>query len=283
MSALSNSNNRTTNAVEVPEVWSSLVLEFQKENLVLANLVERRDMDVANYGDVIHFPVTAALSAGSYTDGARATENLSANTDTEVTVTINQAPWVNFCIVWTLSAQSKYDIKAERLRAAVHGVNKSIDSYLAGLTTSFATTVNSGGGALVLDDVVDSFTTLNTANVPSENRAWVLKPICYGDLLKLTGNYFTSIDFRGNKPMTDGQIGMLLGSPVYFSTNMGTVGSPAVTRNLYFHKQALGLAMQKDVKVEETYDQDAQGDLVTVKSLYGASVLRADYGVVLER
>lgn len=284
MADLTNELNRTTNAVEIPEVWSSLVLEFQKENLVLANLVERRDMDVVNFGDVIHFPVTAALTAATYADGERATEHLSANTDTEVTITINQAPWINFCIVWTLSAQSKYDIKAERLRAAVHGVNKSIDTYLAALVTGFTNSVtNSGGGSLVLDDVVNSFTALNSANVPAENRSWVFKPTCYGDLLKLTSNYFTSIEFQGNKAMVDGKIGMLLGSPVYFSTNLASTGSPAVIQNMYFHKQAIGLAMQKDVKVESSYDQDAQGDLVTVKSLYGAGILRGDYGVQIQR
>lgn len=286
MAELSNELNRTTNAVEIPEVWAALVLEFQKENLVLANLVERRDRDVAAYGDVIHFPVTAALTAGTYTDGYRATENLSGNTDTEITVTVNQAKWVNTVVTWTLGSQSKYDIKAERTRASVHAINKAIDSSLAALVASFSNTViNQAGGAITRDDVVDAFTELNNANVPSDSRAWVFHPSALGDLLKISE--FTSIDYRDTKPLVEGKIGMLLGSPVYFSTNVATttVGSPAATayRNMYFHKQAIGLAMQKNVTVEDSYDQDAQGDLVTVKTLYGCGILRADHGVEILR
>ena len=287
MSALSNANTRATNAVQIPEVWSSLVLEFQKEKLVLANLVERRDSDVASFGDKIHFPITTAMTSGTYSDGDRASEELQANTDTEKTITIDQTPWINFVITWTLGAQSKYDIKAERLRAAVHAINKTIDSAIAALIASSTNSIiNSGGGSVTLADIVDAYTALNTANVPASERAFVFHPSVLGDLLKL-GASFTSIDYVNGKPTVDGQIGMLYGSPVYFSTNVATTtaGSPATTvyRNLYLHKQAIGLAMQKNVSVESGYDQDVQGDLCTVKTLYGLGTLRADYMVEIQR
>lgn len=287
MSALTSSNTRVTNAVQIPEVWSSLVLEFQKEKLVLANLVERRDVDVASFGDKIHFPVTTAMTSGTYSDGDRASEELQANTDNEVTIDINQTPWINFVITWTLGSQSKYDIKAERLRAAVHAINKTIDSAIAALiTSSTKSIINSGGGAVVLADIVDAYTALNSSNVPAEDRAFVFHPSVLGDLLKL-GASFTSIDFVGSKPTVTGQIGTLYGSPVYFSTNVATTtaGSPAATvyRNLYLHKQAIGLAMQKNVTTEMGYDQDVQGDLCTVKTLYGLGVLRRDSMVEIQR
>jgi hypothetical protein len=287
MPALSNANTRVTNAVQIPEVWSSLVLEFQKEKLVLANLVERRDIDVASFGDKIHFPVTTAMTSGTYSDGDRASEELQANTDNEVTITIDQTPWINFVITWTLDAQSKYDIKAERLRAALHAINKTIDSNLAALISSSThSIINSGGGSVTLADIVDAFTALNVSNVPMESRAWVFYPNVLGDLLKL-GPAFTSIDYVNSKPTVDGQIGMLYGSPVYFSTNVATTtaGSPATTvyRNLYLHKQAIGLAMQKNVMTETGYDQDVQGDLNTVKTLFGYGVLRADFMVEIQR
>lgn len=286
MSALSNSNTRVTNAVQIPEVWSSLVLEFQKEKLVLANLVERRDQDVAAYSDKIHFPVTTAMTSGTYSDGDRASEELQANTDNEVTITIDQTPWINFVITWTLGTQSKYDIKAERLQAAVHAINKTIDSALAALiASSTQSIINPAGGAITRDDVVDAFTALNNSNVPVEERAFVFHPTALGDLLKIAE--FTSIDYRDAKPLMNGKIGTLLGSPVYFSTNVATktLGSPAVTayRNMYLHKQAIGLAMQKNVSMESGYDQDVQGDLCTVKTLYGVGVLRADFMVEIVR
>jgi len=287
MAALTAANTRVTNAVQIPEVWSSLVLEFQKEKLVLANLVERRDSDVASFGDVIHFPVTTAMTSGTYSDGDRASEELQANTDGEVLITINQTPWINFVITWTLGLQSKYDLKAERLRSAVHAINKTIDSQIAALISSSSNAIiNTGGGSVILDDIVNAYTALNTVNVPASERAFVFHPVVLGDLLKL-GASFTSVDYVNGKPTVDGEIGRLYGSPVYFSTNVATTtaGSPAVTvyRNLYLHKQAIGLAMQKNVTTESGYDQDVQGDLNTVKTLYGVGVLRADYLVEIQR
>jgi hypothetical protein len=250
----------------------------------LANLVERRDQDVASFGDIIHMPVTTAMTTGSYTDGDRASEELQANTDNEKTITINQTPWINFVITWTLNTQAKYDIRAERTRSAVHAINKTVDAAIAAkISESTLSIINSGGGAVILNDVVDAFTSLNTNNVPMENRAWIFHPTVLGDLLKL-GASFTSIDYVKNKPTMDGEIGILYGSPVYFSTNVATTGSPTtIYRNIYMHKQAIGLAMQKNVTVESGYDQDVQGDLVTVKTLYGITTLRTDFMVEIQR
>jgi hypothetical protein len=291
MASITGLHTPTTNAVEVPELWPGLVLEFQKENLVMANLVTRRDMDVANGGDIIHFPVTAAASVVAYTNGKRVTDNLSANTDTEVTLTIDKFYFSGFHIPYHLKAQSKYDIKAERARAAGHAIAKQIDTDLAALADSLTTTdINDASATdqvddLVIADIVGAFTTLNNNNVPDTDRSWVFHPSAYGELLKMTGNYFISYDFRNGKPLENGLIGQILGSNVYLSTNTDTVsdGSPAETaiNNLYFHRQAFALAMQVTPEVDDVYDADTMGDLFNVKTAYGVAMLRGDHGVCI--
>lgn len=287
MASITGLHTTTTNAVEIPEVWSELVLEFQKANLVMANVVERRDMDVANYGDIIHFPVTAAASATLYTNGMRATDNLSANTDTEVTLTIDKPYFSPLHIPFNLSAQSKYAIKAERLRAAGYAIAKQIDTDIASLASSLTSTdVNEAGDALTLEDITTAYTTLNGADVPMTDRVWVFHTSAYGQLLNMSGNYFISYDFRGNKPLENGLIGQILGSNVYQTTNTDTEssGSPASTKynNLYMHKQAFALAMQVKPQVDMAYDIDTMGDLGTVKTLYGVAMLRGDFGVCIK-
>jgi HK97 family phage major capsid protein len=292
MASITGLHTPTTNAVEIPELWPGLVLEFQKANLVMANLVERRDMDVANGGDIIHFPVTAAESVVAYTNGKRLTDNLSANTDTEVTLTIDKFYFSGFHIPYHLAAQSKYDIKAERLRAAGYAIAKQIDTDVAALADSLTTTdINAPGATaqtddLVVDDIVDAYTTLNNNDVPATDRQWVFHPSAYGELLKMTGNYFVSYDFRNGKPLENGLIGQILGSPVYQSTNVDTAsaGSPAETayNNLYFHKQAFALAMQVRPDIDMGYDIDTMGELVNVKTAYGVAMLRGDFGVCIK-
>lgn len=291
MASITGLHTPTTNAVEVPELWPGLVLDFQKANLVMANLVTRRDMDVANGGDIIHFPVTAAASVVAYTNGKRVTDNLSANTDTEVTLTIDKFYFSGFHIPYHLAAQSKYDIKAERSQAAGYAIAKQIDTDIFALADSLTTTdINDAAATAQVDDLVhtdliDAFETLNTADVPDTDRAWVFHPSAYGELLAMSGNYFISHDFRTGTPLETGRIGSILGSPVYQSTNVDTVsdGSPAETaiNNLYFHKQAFALAMQVTPSVDDVYDADTMGDLFNVKTAYGVAMLRGDFGVCL--
>lgn len=287
MATLTGLHTPTTNAVEVPELWPGLVLEFQKSNLVFANLVERRDQDVANGGDIIHFPVTAEASAVAYTNGKRVTDNLNANTDTEATLTINKFYFSGFHIPYHLAAQSKYDIKAERARAAGYAIAKQIDSDISALYSSLSNSViNDAADDLVVADIIGAYTTLNAKDVPTTDRAWVFDPSAYGELLSMTGNYFISYDFRQGRPMENGLIGQILGSSVYQSTNVPTVseGSPASTvyKNLYFHKQAFACAMQVMPSVDDVYDADTMGDLFNVKTAYGVTVLRGDFGVAIE-
>jgi hypothetical protein len=287
MASITGLHTPATNAVEVPEIWPGLVLEFKKSNLIMANLVTRRDQDVANGGDIIHFPVTAEASAVAYTSGKRVTDNLNANTDTEVTLTIDKFYFSGFHVPYHLSAQSKYDIKAERARAAGYAIAKQIDSDISALYSGLTNSViNDAADALALEDIINAYTTLNGKDVPTTERAWLFDPSSYGELLSMSGNYFISYDFRQGRPMENGLIGQILGSSVYQSTNVPTVseGSPASTvfKNLYFHKQAFACAMQVTPDVDDVYDVDTMGDLFNVKTAYGVKTLRGDFGVVIE-
>ena len=293
MASITGLHTSTTNAVEIPEVWPGLVLEFQKANLVMANLVERRDMDVASGGDIVHFPVTATEDVVAYTDGKRLTDNLAANTDNEVTLTIDKFYFSGFQIPYNLQAQSKFDIKADRLRAAGYAIAKQIDTDVATIGASFSKHIDAGTasataqiGDLIIANIIEAYTTLNGNDVPTTDRNWVFDTSAYGELLAMTGNYFISYDFRQGKPLENGMIGTILGSPVYQTTNgyAGTGGSPAeaTVNNLYFHKQAMALAMQVQPDVDMGYDIDTMGELVNVKTAYGVALLRADFGVVIE-
>jgi hypothetical protein len=74
---------------------------------------------------------------------------------------------------------------------------------------------------------------------------------------------------------------------VYITTNLKatTSGSPASTvyDNMYFHKEAIGMAMLTNPKVESEYNMDLQGELINAKTLFGATILRATSGVVIRR
>ncbi|MFA6445742.1 MAG: phage capsid protein [Candidatus Paceibacterota bacterium] len=291
MASVTGLNTPTTNANEIPEMWSDLVIKFRQANLVMRNLVTDRSADLAGGGDIVHFPVTAAHTATAYTDGKRLSDNLAANTTGVVDLTVDQFYFSPVMVQWTTNALAKYDIKADRMAAAGIAIATKIDSTLLALQSDLtATDINTPAAAdqtgdLTLAHIISAYTTLNSSNVPTGDRAWVFHPTAYGELLGISGNYFTSFDFRNGKPLENGVIGSILGSNVYQSSNVATLstGSPAETgyANMYFHKDAFGLAMVETPTVSMSWDEDTMSDLGSVRAAWGVKTLRADHGVVI--
>ena len=283
-------NDLTTHANYIPEVWPGMVVEFRESNLVMANLVNRRDIDVANYGDTFYYPITSKGTAVQYAAGKRLTDNLQVDTDGVVTLYIDQFYFHPFQVPWNVSDQVKYDTIAINMRQAGIALAEVIDSYVHSVAVAgFTTHINDPAGTaqvanLELADILKAFTTLNASDVPAGDRAWVFHPTAYSELLAL--DYFVKHEYVDNSPMVTGLIGTMLGAPVYQSTNVGTTtgGSPSETTygNLYMHRDGIALAMQRKPETEIQYHMDTQGTLGNARAGYGCVILRADHGVVIE-
>lgn len=243
---------------------------------------------MVKYGDTFYYPITSKGTAVDYVAGYRLSDNLQVDTDNVITLSIDQFKMHPFHIPWNVADQVKYDTMAINMRQAGVAIAEAIDSKVHTVAIAgFGTTVNDPTGAQVdnlsLDDILTAYTTLNTADVPTGDRAWVFHPTAYKELLAL--DYFIKHDYVENSPMKTGQIGEMLGSFVYQSTNVGTGadGSPAETayKNLYFHKDAIALAMQRQPEMEQEYDIDTQGIFGNVRTGYGCVLLRSDHGVIL--
>ena len=289
MASITSMNDLTTHANYIPSLWPGMIVDFRESNLVMAGLVDRRDIDVANYGDTFYYPITSKGTAVTYAAGNRLSDNLQVDTDSVITLSIDQFKMHPFHIPWNVADQVKYDTMAINMRQAGVAIAEAIDSYVHAVALAgFTTTVNEATATgqvdnISLDDILTAFTTLNTSDVPSGDRAWVFHPSAYKELLNL--EYFTKHDWVDNSPMTTGLIGSMLGSPVYQSTNVGTEsdGSPAETAygNLYLHKDSIALAMQRQPEMEQEYDIDTQGIFGNVRTGYGCVILRADHGIII--
>lgn len=283
MADMTNTHTTTTNAVEIPEIWSSLVLESMKARLIMANLVNRRDMDVVNGGDIIHIPVPGAGTVTAYTNGMRASEKLNTATDTEKTITIDKKYFVSWLIQWDTKAQSKYDINAFRAVENGYAIAKQIDNDLSALADSLTTTDIDCTDVTGIEvaDILSAFATLNLANVPTTDRAWVFNPKAISQVFRMQGGYFISSEFRDEKPLQSGILGAILGSPVYQTTATDKNGATQNDNNLYFHRDAFALAMQREPQVTSSYENDLFGELNVIKTMYGVGGLHGDYGVCI--
>ena len=289
MASLVGVNTSVSSAVDIPEFWDKYVIQLLESNLVADKVMMDFSYKIKGGGDTIHIPTNQILqTAATFTEGNRLTDKLQANTETTKDISVATHKVNPFVISKRLDAQSIYDEKALKFKKAAYAVAKAFDSAMLALAVSSHPTVNSGGSTITNLDVTECWTRLNDHDVPASDRAWVFNPWCVKDLYDLTGNYFTSMDWTSEKPLTNGQMPkMLLGSPVYISTNVAqtAAGSPAqnLMNNLYIHKEAVGFAANFRDATEYEYDMDIQGYLGNVGSLYGGVLLDGYKTITLNR
>ena len=100
----------TTHAEFIPEVWSKDTIIARESVLVLANLVQRFDAEVASYGDIIHVPTVTNLTGGNISTSTGLLDSES-HTETKFDITIDQWKGVNIKVLYIVLAQSKYEFR----------------------------------------------------------------------------------------------------------------------------------------------------------------------------
>ena len=288
----------------IPELWSDEVIGAYKSNLVVANLVTKLNHK-GKKGDTIHIPVPSRGSASEKTVGNQVALLASANT--VVDVSIDKHYEYSKLIEDIAEVQSLASMRKFYTDDAGYALAKQVDTHLLNLSESAqsggaggGTTDFSFGGAYIGTgttvwtgtneaDITDAgirafILKLDNANVPMDNRALIIPPICANDLLGI--NRFTEQQFIGSgDAIKTGKIGQIYGVDVYITTNCPTCKSGGGTGDggagtervgVLMHKDAWVLAEQVGVRSQTQYKQEYLGDLFTSDTIYGIRELRDD-------
>ena len=287
----------------IPELWSDEVIGAYKTNLVVANLVTKLSHK-GKKGDTIHIPVPARGSASAKAVNTQVT--LSAATNSVVDVSINKHYEYSKLIEDIAEVQALASMRKFYTDDAGFALATQVDTDLMNLAEGFQTgtttdksydTAFIGTGTTAFTgtneaDITDAgirafILNLDNANVPMDNRALIIPPICANDLLGI--NRFTEQQYIGNgDAIRTGKIGMIYGVDVFVTTNCPTVKSSGGTGNsaggtervgVLMHKDALVLAEQVGVRSQTQYKQEYLGDLFTSDTIYGVKELRNDAGL----
>ena len=301
------SNQVTTTIANnfIPELWSDEVIGAYKSNLVVANLVTKLSHK-GKKGDSIHIPVPARGSASAKAANTQVT--LSAATNTKVTVSIDKHYEYSKLIEDIAEVQSLASMRKFYTDDAGYALSTQVDSDLFALgeglqggtvggtgAASWETAVIGSNGSTAYTgnstnaaDITDAgiralILKLDNADVPMDNRSFIIPPIVANDMLGL--NRFTEQQYIGSgDAIRTGKIGMIYGVDVYISTNVPTTtqsgGAGATDRvGCLMHRDALVLAEQVGVRSQTQYKQEYLGDLFTSDTIYGVGELRNDAGV----
>lgn len=298
----------TTAATFIPELWSDEIVASYKQNLVLANLVNRMPMK-GKKGDTLHIPKPTRGSASL--KAAETQVSLIAATESEVVVVVDKHYEYSRLIEDITEVQALASMRKFYTEDAGYALASQVDDDLFALgqflgdgagswvhSNSYYIDGANGLAAYAVDTVTatDEFTDLalrqaikilDDNNTPMDNRFIVIPPAARQTIMGL--DRYTSSDFVDGRGVENGKIGTLYGLDVYVSTNVPVIETAAenaggaidVRGAIIGHKDAFVLAEQLGVRSQTQYKQEYLSNLFTSDTIYGTKVLRPESAIVL--
>ena len=156
-----------------------------------------------------------------------------------------------------------------------------LDRDLTGLFAGFSATVGATDAALTAATVAKAITKLRGQGIPMTDVAVVLNPdVAYDFIANLTNTFANpNAGVLQNEAMLSGFVGRFMGVPVFITANVLNNGTAGDYVGAVFHRDALGLAMLQDLKIETQRDASLRADELVATAVYGVGELYDAYGV----
>lgn len=300
----------TEAATFIPEIWSDEVKADYEKKLVAANTV-RRINHTGKKGDTIHVP--APSRGAAYQKAENVAVTLQNNVEGTVDILIDQHWEYSKIIEDIVSVQALDSLRRFYTQDAGYQLAKKVDSlvlergkYLGNdggtgsdwvHSNSFYVDATTGLTAYAVDtvttsDIVDedgivsAVYELDNNDIPMDDRVWIIPPSVKKNLMQITA--YTSADFISGRPVQNGVIGNLYGMDVLMTTNCpevetataNTAGDRLIA-SIMWHRDAVVLATQMDVRSQTQYKQEYLGDLFTADTLFGVHEYQQEAGLVI--
>lgn len=274
----------TTLNVYRPNVWSKEVLSARTSNLVLVPRVKHYDRDIKSAGQTVEIPNLSNLTANLKVANTQVT--LNGPTETKTTITINQHYESSFLLEDFAEIQSAYDAASEYTTKTGYALAEKMDYFVAaGLTAGASKSVGAFGTVISDTAILTANRYLDDAKAPSTDRYLVVTPQGKQELLAI--DKYVRYDALGvassSNSILNGRIGEIYGVEVSMSQNLVvTAGTPTQNNHILFHKEAYGIAVQKDITFESQRKAEYLGTLFVAQSLWGGAMLRTDHAVLVK-
>jgi len=252
------------------KIWPRCLNGVEGDPLIQGN--------IRKMGDRVTFQIFPTLTTNdiSTTDGSYTATEISP---TAVSITVNKWKSVAADIVDIVDAQSVLQWETEFSEAFGKAIGQKQDDDILALVASLSTNTIDDAGAFSDAKVLQATRLLDDLEVPKEDRTWGLSPVAHADLLQLPK--FTEANTTGfskGLAVGDGKIVGLYGTPVVVTTRITTTSGKR--DNVLFHKEAFGVVMQRDFKLEKFMRQQFSTPYAG-SALYGVVTLRDNHAVLV--
>ena len=272
--------NESTSST-LSELYTEIVAEalfVASEKSIMRPLV--KNYAISGGGKSVEVPIYAAVSAAAVSE-ATDLSNTAIN-PTSVTITASENG-----IMTTLTDLARNsaprNVAADIGKLFGEAIAKKIDTDLTALFDGFSTAVGSGSTALTAALVFQSIANVRNSGVSMDGVSTVLHPMVAYDLKANLTNTFANANGNdlANEALRNGFVGRLGGVPIYETTNVANDGTAGDYKQGVFHRDALGLAMMQDLKIETQRDASLRADEIVATAVYGVGELNDSYGVEL--
>jgi hypothetical protein len=261
-----------------PDIWSKQVLRATESNLVIAKCVNRSYEADATVGKSVKVASIGNLAARAKVENTAITYETVAETAT--TIVLNIWSYAALGIEDIVKVQSQVDVQNEYQRKLGYAVAKDIDSKLAADFAGFSGVVGTLGTAASDANVLAAVKLLDDADVPQDDRFFVMSPA--EKVAKLALDRWSNALYigTGNMPVKNGNLGDMYGLNLMVTTN--TVRPAAgQSNNAIFHRDALALVVQRTPKTHIFYDIDVFTWKLAVEVIYGHQEMRDNFGILV--
>ena len=267
-----------TTSSTISELYTEIVAEAMftaSEQSIMKGLV--RNYTIAGGGKSVEVPIYPTVSASAVSE-ASDLSNTAIN-PTSVTITASEVGIMTTLTDLARNSASR-NVAQDIGRVFGEAIARKIDLDLTALFDGFSTSVGGSGAALSVDTVAQAHANLRNSSVPMNDLALVIHPMVAHDLKRGMTNTYAGLDTDiSNEALRSGFIGTLFGVPVFETANMANTGTAGDYKGAMFHRDALGLAMMQDLKIEVQRDASLRADEIVATAVYGVGELQDSYGI----
>lgn len=272
-------------------------------NLIMGNLVNRNYEPVLGQaGDTVNIPIVPSMVANNIAEGGTvSTQNPNVG---NAQIVLNTHAEATFQIPDVTKVLAVPDLLRVYMEPAVIAIAEKVETDLLNLYASFTANTPLGTpGAALTEAVVDSAeTTLFQAKVPpNQPKHLVVDADGYSALRQIPRfSEYHSAGEAGVNALINGSVGKIKDFFVFRSQFTPKTGSsPVTTHNLAFARDAIGLVIRRlpqplpgtgaiaeyaelgnfGMRVVMSYQPNTLAQQFTVDVLYGAAVIRNEFGV----
>jgi hypothetical protein len=232
---------------------------------------------ITGQGKSVEIPIYAVVTAAAVNE-ATDLSNTAIN-PSSVTITASEIGIMTTLTDLAKNSASR-NVGSDIGKLFGEAIAKKIDTDLTALFDGFSTSVGGAGTELTIAKIFEAAATLRQSGVPSPYYG-VFNPKAIYNVKKSLTNTFVNPNAGDlqNEAMKTGFIGQIGGVQIFETSNVDGTSDTDNCKGGVFARDALGLAVMQDLKLETQRDASLRADEIVATAVYGVSELHDSYGI----